>query len=119
MIFFVVPAYNEELNIATLIEKTDSHAEKFGQEYRLIIVDDGSRDKTSEIVREKSKHLPVTLVSYQPNRGVQEAFARGLFKALESSKDADVIVTMEADGTADWEVLPVFLEKIKQRSEER
>ncbi len=114
MIFFVVPAFNEEQNIGRLVDRTDAYCRSRALEYRLIIADDGSRDKTAEIVREKSKQLPVTLITYQPNRGVQEAFARGFVAALESAKETDVIVTMEADGTADWDILTVFLERIKQ-----
>ncbi len=114
MIFFVVPAYNEELNISRLIKETDSFLKKIKTEYHLIIIDDGSRDKTSDIVRKFSDSLPVTLIGYQPNQGVQEAFRRGFQMALVASKNADVIVTMEADGTADWEILPIFLKKIDE-----
>lgn len=114
MIFFVVPAYNEELNIGRLIDDTDRCCKEVGQEYRLLIVDDGSRDRTAEIVRQTTDRYPTVLISYQPNQGVQEAFGRGFRKALEECKNSDVIVTMEADGTADWKLLPQFLQKIKE-----
>lgn len=114
MIFYVIPAYNEELNIARLISETDAFSKKIGENYQLIIADDGSRDRTADIVRQKSEGLPLVLISYLPNRGVQEAFRRGFQMALGKALDGDVIVTMEADGTADWEILPVFLRKIRE-----
>lgn len=114
MIFLVAPAYNEEQNVGRLIQETDSALKKINEHYRLIVVDDGSRDKTSQIVQVKSSQYPVTLISYQPNRGVQEAFRRGFEAALGSAQEEDVIVTLEADGTADWNLLPIFQAKIKQ-----
>ena len=114
MIWFVVPAYNEERNIGRLIERTNAYCEGRRLEYRMIVADDGSRDKTAEIVREKSNHFPVALISYQPNQGVHEAFRRGFQEALTAADGTDTIVTMEADGTADFEILPVFIEKIRQ-----
>lgn len=113
MILFVVPAYNEELNIARLIKETSTFCAKRNQEWRLFVVDDGSRDRTAEVLHNNSGDLPVSLVSYQPNRGVQEAFRRGFKAALDVAKEHDVIVTMEADGTADLELIPRFLEAVQ------
>lgn len=114
MNFFVVPAYNEEMNIGRLIKSLDEHHKKTGEHYRLIVVDDGSLDRTSEIVKEYSDRFPCLRLRYFPNQGVQEAFRRGFLKALENAVPEDAIFTLEADGTADLGLIPIFLEKIRK-----
>jgi len=113
LIFFVAPAYNEEKNVPRLIRKIDDHCKGASLDYRLVIVDDGSRDRTAEVVRAEGAGKPCELITYTPNKGVDEAFRRGLTHALEIATDADVIVTLEADGTSDLGILPDFLEKIR------
>ena len=112
MIFFVVPAYNEEMNISRLIEETDKFLKKHELSYKLIIVDDGSRDRTASLVKDKAAHFPCELISYQPNQGVQEAFRRGLRHALETAGNSDAIITMEADLTGDLNLILKFLSKL-------
>ena len=112
MILFVVPAYNEEANITKLVHQTDQFARSEKLDYRLIIVDDGSVDRTASIILEQSRTFPCTLVSYRPNRGVGEAFRRGLHKALENCTPDDWIVTMEADGTSDLGILKDLMKKM-------
>ena len=111
MIYFVVPAFNEEANVANLIRRT--HAFCAGEElpYHLIFVDDGSSDRTAEIAGREFLKSPGTLVSYRPNRGVHEAFRQGFHQALSMAQDGDVIVTMEADLTGDLGLLKKFLAK--------
>lgn len=113
MIYFVIPAYNEEANIESLIRETDAFLSSRKLGYRLIIVDDGSTDRTAEIVREKAKHRPIELVSYRPNRGVGEAFRQGLHRALALAGEDDQIVTKEADGTSDLAILLELLARVE------
>ena len=84
---FVVPAYNEEANIgATLkdIKKTYPRAE-------LIVVNDGSMDKTSEIALEEGARVYTHVI----NRGLGATLATGIQAAL--ARGADYIVTFDAD----------------------
>lgn len=105
MIFFVVPAYNEEKNISDYLSETHRFADAQGWSHRFLIVDDGSSDRTAELVLEAAKTLPCELISYQPNRGVGEAFRRGLTEALRQAAPKDWIVTQEADRTGDLQIL--------------
>lgn len=114
MILFVVPAYNEESNIGDLIEETHAYAQRERLDYRLLVVDDGSQDRTAAIVRESATRYPCDLLSYSPNRGVGEAFRRGLSRALEQCTDRDIIVTKEADRTSDLGILRTMIERIGQ-----
>jgi dolichol-phosphate mannosyltransferase len=106
MILFVVPAYNEERNISDSIAETHRFASTQQWDHRIIVVDDGSSDRTAGLVLELAKHYPCQLISYQPNRGVGEAFRRGLNEALKMAADTDWIVTLEADRTGDLQILP-------------
>jgi dolichol-phosphate mannosyltransferase len=114
LIVFVVPAYNEEKNIGRLLEDLHAHLSSTGIRYKVIVVDDGSRDGTLEVLRLKIHTHPVEIISYKPNRGVGEAFRRGFHKAIDFCEAADLIVTLEADGTSDLAVLPRMLAKIDE-----
>lgn len=116
MLIFVSPAYNEELNIGKLIDKTHHYCAEHKMSYHQIIVDDGSVDNTAEIVKRETqaRSLPVTLIRYHPNRGAGEAFRAGLTQALSLAKEEDILVTMESDGTSDLEILPALSQKIAQ-----
>lgn len=113
MIVFVVPAYNEEKNIGRLIEETHAFLTAKQYKYRLIVVDDGSRDKTADVVRSMMSAYPVDLISYKPNHGVGAAFRKGMRKAIDFCEAGDLIVTKEADGTSDLNILPALLAKIE------
>ncbi len=111
MIYFLAPAYNEEANVAGLIGDVDAFARSHGIEYRLLIADDGSGDRTAEIVAECSARYPCEVLSYKPNQGPGEAFRRGFNSLLEQAKDGDFIVTLESDRTADLNLVTGFLAK--------
>jgi UDP-N-acetylglucosamine---dolichyl-phosphate N-acetylglucosaminyltransferase len=93
-IFVVVPAYNEEKTIAKVIEDLM----KMGLE--IVVVDDGSKDDTynivESIIKEKKHGL---LVRHLLNRGLGAALRTGIEAAL--MEDPDVIVTFDADGQHD------------------
>jgi len=98
MITIILPAYNEEEAITALLVKIQRLLkERFGQ-IKVIVVDDGSTDTTSDRV----KVFPssnIKLIRHDNNRGLGEAIKTGLWEALRISSDLDVIVTMDADNT--------------------
>lgn len=86
--YVVVPAYNEERTIGNVL---DSLLEYFRPE-EVIVVNDGSRDRTEEIARSKG----VRVVRHIINRGLGGALGTGIKYAL--LKGAEIIVTFDADG---------------------
>jgi glycosyltransferase involved in cell wall biosynthesis len=97
-IFFVIPAYNEEKSIGKVIDGL----KKAGY-YNIIVIDDGSRDKTFL----ESKKRNVFALQHMINRGQGAALKTGIEFALKQG--ADVIVTFDSDGQHRVEDLPAML----------
>lgn len=106
----LIPAYNEEKNIEEVVERTG----KTGIFSKIIVVDDGSKDRTAEIakrVSEKSK-TKVTVISHKKNRGKGEALKTGFDYVLKET-DSDVAVIMDADMQYPPEQAEKVIEPIK------
>lgn len=83
-ISFFVPCYNEEDNVAGVIEKLCAISASLGLSYEILVFDDCSKDRTVEIVRSimaKRPDLPIRLFSNAVNRGVSRNFFEGAFHA--------------------------------------
>ena len=112
LISIFIPAYNEENNIAPLTEKINSVISKdISSDYELIIVNDGSVDKTlSELNIAKEKHNFITIVSHKKNLGLTETMKSGFSKCK-----GDYIVFLPADLESDPEEdIPKLVEKLDQ-----
>ena len=101
-IFVVVPAWNEESRIRPVLESLVSLP------YEVIVVDDGSTDRTAAIVKE----FPVYLLKHKINREQGAALQTGNDFAL--SKGADIIVHFDADGQFLVEEIKDLVEPILQ-----
>ncbi|MFZ5759357.1 MAG: glycosyltransferase family 2 protein [Thermodesulfobacteriota bacterium] len=95
----VVPAYNEELLIGRVIDTLPDYVD------HIVIVDDCSRDRTAEVVREYARRDGrVVLISHEKNQGVGGAIATG-YKWARDNK-VDVTVVMAGDAQMDPADLP-------------
>lgn len=108
-IAFVIPAFNEEDNIPRLLADLEGRPQLFPERSRVFIVDDGSTDRTAELVSNYDGSLPVELVRLEQNQGPGAAFRAGFGKALLSIPGEAYIVTLEADTTSDLDALPTML----------
>jgi glycosyltransferase involved in cell wall biosynthesis len=103
-VFF--PAYNEELNIKNTVTKAIRILPKVAEKWEIIVVDDGSKDKTGEIVRELiKKDKRIRLITHRANRGYGGAFKSGLYGAKYPW-----ITFTDADGQFDFSEISRFLE---------
>lgn len=102
----VVPAYNEELLIARTIETMPDFVD------RIVVVDDKSRDRTAEIVRELSAKASgrIVLIEHAANQGVGGAIATGYKWARDNHIDATAV--MAGDAQMDPEDLPSLLDPV-------
>lgn len=97
-----IPALNEEATIGDVIRRIPSGIPGVGS-LRVVVVDDGSTDRTGAIARE----LGATVVRHAKPRGVGAAFRSGL--GASAALDADIIVTVDADGQFDPADIPRVL----------
>ncbi len=109
----IVPCYNEEENVDCFYEelmKNQSFFEKENLELEIIYVDDGSRDRTVEEVRDlKTRDERVRLISFSRNFG-KEA---GIYAGLQKAK-GDYVVMMDADLQDPPALLPEMFSYIKE-----
>ena len=98
----VIPCLNEEQAIGGLLKETLAHCRD------VIVVDDGSTDRTAEI----AAALPVTLIRHGERRGKGEALRAGFHAALK--RGASGVLTMDGDGQHDPADIPRLLEAARQ-----
>ena len=101
----IIPAYNEERTIKEVISKIPRVNKRISQT-EIIVVDDGSKDKT----KEEAKEAGAIVVSHIGNKGVGVAFRTGIEEALK--RKADVIVNMDGDGQFNPNDIPKLIEPI-------
>ncbi|MCB9251574.1 MAG: glycosyltransferase family 2 protein [Flavobacteriales bacterium] len=110
MISVVVPIYNEETNISALLERLRVSLDKTGEKYEVIYVNDGSKDRSMELIRELSaKHNFVKYINFSRNFGHQIAVSAGLDKCK-----GEQIVIIDADGQDPPELIPALFNKMKE-----
>jgi len=106
----VLPVYNEEDNIPVLYSRVTDVLEKMDMEYEIIFVDDGSKDKSPELLsRLAAEDKHVTVVGLARNFGHQVAITAG----LDHGRGKAVIV-MDADLQDPPEMLPQFIAKWRE-----
>ena len=101
-IFAIIPAYNEEKNIANVINETKKYVDK------VVVVDDGSKDRTEEIAKKSNAIVLRHLV----NLGKGAALKTGCDYAAKNK--AEIIIAVDADAQHDPKEIPNFLKKIKK-----
>lgn len=98
----IIPAYNEQDRIQPSLERVWRYLNSLGLPYEIIVVDDGSTDRTAEITSEMATALgAIRLVSYKPNRGKGYAVRRGVAESLGELvgfTDADLSAPIEEMG---------------------
>jgi dolichol-phosphate mannosyltransferase len=112
MIFVILPAFNEEGSILTLIERIKIFLSKEGIQYRIIAVDDGSTDRTFMVLQSSSEEN-LTILRHGKNLGLGAALQTGIKEALEKGDDDAIIVTMDADDTQSPDAISEMVKKIR------
>ena len=99
-VFAVIPAHNEDKHIHSIIKETKKYVDK------VIVVDDGSKDKTEET----SKNRKVSVLRHLINLGKGAALKTGCDYAAKNK--ADIILVIDADAQHNPDEIPKFLEEI-------
>jgi len=98
-IWIVLPAYNEEKALPLLIDALVEDLTEEKREFEILVVNDGSRDRTCEVAEAYSEKAPVKVVNNETNKGLAETLRIGLLEAIKFAAKGDVIITMDADNT--------------------
>ena len=96
----VLPTYNEELAIGRVIDDVEAAMAPTDIDYELIVVDDGSTDRTAEIAQAKGTRV----IRHPENRGSGSARKTGILEAV-----GEIIVMIDTDGTYSAHSIPEAL----------
>jgi len=107
IVSIVIPAFNEENSLGSIIRQTNEVLQGFGMPYEILVIDDGSTDGTARVAGIHG----ATLVKNGSNRGKGHALQLGFEKARGS-----YVVTMDADGSHRPEEIPKLLYPLLSRN---
>ncbi len=106
-LYIVIPAYNEEANIEAVIKDWYPIVEKLGNDSRLVIIDDGSKDSTYQRMKQLAENLEAFEPLTKPNGGHGATVLYGYHYALNAG--ADYIFQTDSDGqTLPEEFMPFW-----------
>jgi glycosyltransferase involved in cell wall biosynthesis len=108
LLSIIVPAYNEEFTINTILDAIDRvDLSKFGLDKEIIIVDDGSKDRTAEIIKGLQDRYPIRFLQHDRNYGKGCALSKGVQAA-----SGEIVVFQDADLEYSPVDYPLLLEPI-------
>ncbi|MDD2696644.1 MAG: glycosyltransferase family 2 protein [Candidatus Pacebacteria bacterium] len=113
MIYILLPAYNEASSLPNLLKKIKEVSEG-KEDYKVIVVNDGSKDNTLEILEKLKAEILLEIVNHKLNRGLGETARDAFERAAEISQPDDIIIRMDADGTHEPKYIPELIKKINE-----
>ena len=124
MLYIVLPAYNEENNINSLLKQMVQVLKEsiINHDYTIVVIDDGSQDKTRKIVEsfyssesfKRNNSYKLSIISHKLNKGLAESLKTGLLYCLETGSRGDIVITMDSDNTHTPELIITLLQKIRE-----
>ena len=101
-----IPAYNEEKTLGSVLAEIKQVMSKTKYNWKILIVNDGSKDKTADVAREQG----VIVINHPRNLGLAETFRTEMKECL--ALGADIIVHTDADGQYRANEIPLLLSYI-------
>lgn len=99
MIYILLPVYNEECALDELFNSISSVLKRLGQEYEIVVVDDGSTDATVGMLERYKGVFNLRVCRHVENKGLGVAIKTGFEELFGCLKKGDIIITMDADNT--------------------
>ncbi len=106
IILITIPAFNEEKTIAGVIKEIKQNIGK--EQYKIIVVNDGSTDKTAENAQKEG----ATVFSHPKNYGLAETFRTEIKESLKFNPE--IIIHLDADAQYDLKEIPLMIKEIRQ-----
>ena len=105
----VIPLYNEEESLEELTKQVDIQLTKLSKKFELIYIDDGSTDRSFEILLDlKKRHDSINVIRFRKNFGKSAALSEGFKKAT-----GDLVITMDADLQDDPQEIPKMIQNLE------
>lgn len=106
----ISPVYDEEENITPFVESTVAVMESLGRPYELILINDGSRDRSPALLAEAARRFPaVTVLNLARNYGQTAAMMAGIDTAA-----GEIIVPIDSDMQNDPRDIPILLAELEK-----
>ena len=107
----VIPCYNEEENVPTLLQRVSGALAELHRSFEVILIDDGSTDRTPELLADGMRQHPwLRVLRMQKNGGQSAAFEAGFAAAR-----GEIIATIDADLQNDPEEIPRLIPLLDQQ----
>ena len=99
MIYICIPTHNEQQTVGVVLWKIRQVLTDFPRDYQLLVADDGSTDKTPEVLEPYTRVLPLTVIRSEKRQGSAASLEMLLREAVRRSEypKRDAIVTLQAD----------------------
>lgn len=105
----VIPSFNEELRLPATLERIAGYLSTLGGETEILVIDDGSKDRTAEVAESFRKTLPtLRVISNGVNRGKGFSVRRGMLEAR-----GRVVLFTDADLSAPIDEAPKLIEALR------
>lgn len=114
MLWILLPAFNEENSLLVILPKIAGKINERGLPYRLVVVDDGSNDRTGAVLEQYRGQLPLEIVLHLINRGLGEAERDGFEYIAARCAPDDIIVRMDSDDTHEPEYMFRLIDKMRE-----
>jgi len=115
LIYVTIPVHNEAPTIGILLWKLRKVMAEFGRDYRVLVLDDASSDRTGEVLGRYTSHIPLTVIRSEERLGFGGALERLVREAVEAAPypKRDVVVTIQGDFTESPEDLVPLVKAIE------
>ena len=117
-LFVLIPVLNEAGNIPRLADALRNLSTKLKNEFDVcvLMVDDGSRDNTSQLAKQSAieSGIQLNVLRHETNQGPGKAFATGFCHLSSLVKENDLVLTMEGDNTSRVELLEQMLVRLAE-----
>jgi len=103
-IFYILPCYNESLNLNKLLKDFINFFKSKAMLIKLIVIDDGSKDNSIKIIHEFKKNnfhknISIKILKHKKNMGLGRALKTGFEYCFFKGKNDDILISMDTDNS--------------------
>ena len=98
-IYLLFPAFNEEEGLEKILQRSKYVMDYIGKDYELVVVNDGSIDRTLDVLNVFEKKINLKIISLTKNSGITEVFNIGFQYIFDKLDKNDIVISMDSDNT--------------------